>query len=333
MAHNPKLNVYIISLKPKQQDENKTFRDFLKEKYSTQADLSDKALMEYLFESFVNGVGQDKFHKDDKNKKVIGIADSNILPMTLHSDKCMLDGVIEGGKYGILREYQDTEKTEEKAEIKPNYAVLDKYYILLNPVLNDKYAVLLCQSYTEESIQGAINELIKELFSGCDNFFNVDVEPFVPKRLKEKYEKSSGIRMFSFTSPLPLTESLRSTVTEAAQEFEVEVRVRPVSHKLPINSSGTRKIVQAVSKMTLEHQTLGEGKGHIYISDENGRNANYDIAKDIQSIRPTIYLSDEGITSDKQTGLPDFVAIQKYCHELLTEIKTERNINQDIHEF
>ncbi|WP_418986807.1 hypothetical protein [Bacteroides heparinolyticus] len=28
MAHNPKLNVYIISLKPKKQDENKTFRDF-----------------------------------------------------------------------------------------------------------------------------------------------------------------------------------------------------------------------------------------------------------------------------------------------------------------
>ena len=30
MAHNPKLNVYIIGLKPKKQDENKTFRDFLK---------------------------------------------------------------------------------------------------------------------------------------------------------------------------------------------------------------------------------------------------------------------------------------------------------------
>lgn len=30
MAHNPKLNVYIIGLKPIKQDENKTFRDFLK---------------------------------------------------------------------------------------------------------------------------------------------------------------------------------------------------------------------------------------------------------------------------------------------------------------
>lgn len=333
MAHNPKLNVYIISLKPKKQDESKTFRDFLKEKYSTQADLSDNKLMQYLYNSFVNGVGQDKFHKDDKSKKVIGIDDSNMLPMKLYSDKWMLDGVIEGGKYGILREYQDTEKVEEKAEIKPNYAVLDKYYILLNPVLNDKYAILLCQSYTEESIQGSVNGFIKDLLSGSDNFFNVDVEPFVPKRLKEKYEKSAAIRMFSFTAPLPLSESLRTNVSEAAQEFEVEVRVRPVSHKLPINSEGTREIMQAVSKMTLEDQTLGEGEGHIYISDENGRNANYDIAKDIQSIRPTIYLSDEGITSDKQTGLPDFVAIQKYCHNLLTEIKTERNINQDIHEF
>ena len=34
MAHNPKLNVYIISLKPKKQDENKTFRDFFLENLS-----------------------------------------------------------------------------------------------------------------------------------------------------------------------------------------------------------------------------------------------------------------------------------------------------------
>lgn len=114
MAHNPKLNVYIIGLKPKKQDENKTFRDFLKEKYSTQSDLSDNSLMEYLFSSFVNGVGQDKFHKDDKSKKVIGIDESNMLPMKLYSDKWMIDGVIEGGKYGILREYQDTEKNRRE---------------------------------------------------------------------------------------------------------------------------------------------------------------------------------------------------------------------------
>ena len=205
MAHNPKLNVYIISLKPKKQDENKTFRDFLKEKYAKNSDMSDKALMKYLFTSFINGVGQDEFHKDDKSKKVIGIDDGNMLPMTLYSDTWMIDGVIEGGKYGILREYQDTEKKEGKTEIKPNYAVLDKYYILLNPILNDKYAVLLTQSYTEESIQGPINEFIRELLGGCDNYFKVDVEPFVPKRLKEKYEKSAAIRMFSFTSPLPLS--------------------------------------------------------------------------------------------------------------------------------
>ena len=331
MAHNPKLNVYIISLKPKKQDENKTFRDFLKEKYAKDSDTSDKALMEYLFTSFINGVGQDEFHKDDKSKKVIGIDDGNMLPMTLYSDTWMIDGVIEGGKYGILREYQDTEKKEGKTEIKPNYAVLDKYYILLNPILNDKYAVLLTQSYTEESIQGPINEFIRELLGGCDNYFKVDVEPFVPKRLKEKYEKSAAIRMFSFTSPLPLAESLRKKVTEAAQEFEV--RIRPVNQKLPINSEGTREIMQEVSKMTLDQQILGEGKGRIYTADEQGRNANYDISKDIQSIRPTIYLSDEGITSDEQTGLPDFKAIQKYCHKLLKEIKAERNINQDIYEF
>ncbi|EGW47196.1 hypothetical protein HMPREF0666_01650 [Prevotella sp. C561] len=228
MAHNPKLNVYIISLKPKKQDENKTFREFLKEKYAKNSDTSDKALMIYLFTSFINGVGQDEFHKDDKSKKVIGIDDGNMLPMTLYSDTWMIDGVIEGGKYGILREYQDTEKKEGKTEIKPNYAVLDKYYILLNPILNDKYAVLLTQSYTEESIQGPINEFIRELLGGCDNYFKVDVEPFVPKRLKEKYDLKSATKplkvLIAFTRPL---------ITEFADNLNLKHPLLPTISPYP----------------------------------------------------------------------------------------------------
>mgnify|MGYP003086173535 CR=1 FL=1 len=72
MAHNPKLSVYIVTLKPKKKNEQKTFRDFLREKYAGDSMTSDGELLQKLFEDFINKVGQDKFNKDDKSKKVIG---------------------------------------------------------------------------------------------------------------------------------------------------------------------------------------------------------------------------------------------------------------------
>lgn len=333
MAHNPKLSVYIITLRPKKEEERKTCRDFLREKYNVDNTATDADLLTKLFMSFVNQVGEDEFYKDAKSKKVIGVDDGKTLPLTQSTEQCLFDGVIEGGKYGILREYADTSNKAEKKVIAPSNAVLDKYYILLHPVMNNSYAILLVQSYTEESIQASITELIYKLFSGCKSFFKVQIEPFVPKRLKDKYKNSAVVRMFSFTAPIQLSESLRNNIPEANQEFEVEVRIKPKGKAMSIDSPGTSQVIQEYGHLTLDDQTLSIGEGRIYMSDELGRNANYDIAKEIQSIRPTIYLSDEGILSDPVTGIPDFESIKAYSRKLLHEIKAERDINQNIDEF
>ena len=131
MAHNPKLNVYTLRLNPK--DESvETFRDLFKLKYNCDISLSDNDLFTLYFQSFVNGIGDDNFRKDTKNKKVIGtVKNSNIaIPLFPH-DKQYIDGVIEGGKYGIRREYADTDNKQDKKIIGENNAVLDQYYILL----------------------------------------------------------------------------------------------------------------------------------------------------------------------------------------------------------
>lgn len=333
MAYNPKLSVYIITLKPKKKDETKTFRDFLCEKYAGDSTTSEAKLLQDLFETFVNSVGKDEFSKDDKNKRVMGVDDGQILPLTLSSEEGFFDGVIEGGKYGVLREYADTDKKADKRVIPPSNAVLDKYYILLNPVLNNSYAILLVQSYTEVSIQGSIKTLIDNLFSGCISFYKVQIDSFVPNKFMERYKKSAKVRMFSFTVPTQLSESLRNTIQEADQEFEVEIRIKPKSKAMSLDSEGTEKVIREYGRKTLDSQTLDEGNGKIYMVDALGRNANYDIEKEIRSIRPTIYLSDEGISSDPNTGLPDFRAIRTYCRNLLKDIRAERDLNQNIDEF
>ncbi|WP_299351971.1 hypothetical protein [uncultured Porphyromonas sp.] len=79
-----------MTLKPKKSEEQKTFRDFLREKYAGDSTTSDVELLQRLFEDFINRVGQDEFNKDDKSKKVIGVDDGELLPLALSSQQWFL---------------------------------------------------------------------------------------------------------------------------------------------------------------------------------------------------------------------------------------------------
>ena len=331
MAHNPKLNVYTLRLNPKD-DSVETFRDLFKLKYNCDTSVSDDDLFTLYFQSFVNGIGDDNFRKDTKNKKVIGtVKSSNVsIPLFPH-DKQYIDGVIEGGKYGIRREYADTE--QDKKIIGENTAVLDQYYILLYTPLNSRIGLLLVQSYTEESIQDSFKDFISTFFSCNDFFYNIIIEPFVPQNIVDKYMKETSIRMFSFTTKTALPPSLRDNVQIKGQTFEVEIKIKPLDEKLNPNAKETFQIIKTVGDKLFDGKPLNEGKAKAYIEDTKKRKANYDIEKEINSIRPTIYLEDAGIVPDETTGLPDFKAIQGYCLQVLQDIKDEFKKKQDIREF
>ena len=51
MALNPKLNVYVVTLNPKDKDSNPTFRDFFKEKYNVDTTVGDDELKKKFEES------------------------------------------------------------------------------------------------------------------------------------------------------------------------------------------------------------------------------------------------------------------------------------------
>ena len=204
---------------------------------------------------------------------------------------------------------------------------------MLYTPLNGKIGFLLVQSYTEESIQDSIKDFISKFFSCDDFFYNIIIEPFVPQNIVDKYMKETNIRMFSFITKTALSSSLRDNVQIKGQTFEVEIKIKPLDEKLNPNSKETSQIIKAVGDKLFDGKPLNEGKAKAYIEDSKKRKANYDIEKEINSIRPTIYLEDAGIVPDETTGLPDFKAIQTYCIQVLQDIKDEFKKNQDISEF
>lgn len=327
MAHNPKLNVYILTLN-NQEESIETFRDLFQTKFILNGENTDEKLFLKYFESFLDGIGKDKFHKDIKAKKVIGAAkvedeeiNYSIKPLI---DKNIIHGVIDGGKYGILREYADIDKKENKQKITASNAVLDKFYFLIKTPLNSKFGYLLIQSYTEETIQSPFINFVKPFFSVKDVFHQIIVEPFVPKKFVDKFLDEAKIRMFNFSTITGIGENLRDDdIIIEDQTFEVTINIKP---KNDIKPDGTiiDKVLSAIGSKKFDNKKLSDLKSKVFVeSGPKKRRANFDIEKELKNIRPTIYLEEEGIDIDANTSMPNFDQIETFCFELLEEIIKE----------
>ena len=75
MAHNPKLNVYIIELRKKDKSSSCSFFDYYKTMSNKEFKITDKKdVFEYFMESFSKFIGgKEKFSEDNNTKKVFGI--------------------------------------------------------------------------------------------------------------------------------------------------------------------------------------------------------------------------------------------------------------------
>lgn len=58
MALNPKLNIFVVGLNPRDKEASPTYRDYFKSKYFGNVNTSDKQLLESFFKDFLNTVGK-----------------------------------------------------------------------------------------------------------------------------------------------------------------------------------------------------------------------------------------------------------------------------------
>ena len=338
MALNPKLNIYVVSLNPRDKNSHYTYRDLFKFKFSEGANMNDKSLMKSFFKNFIDSVGKSDFRKDDKNKKVIGVSDYNPddgnTSLNIHSEKCVIEGLIDGGQYGVLRAFADVNNKNAKETLGTSKAVLDKFYICLSTPLNSAYGFLFVQSYTENSIQDTFSSFLKELLKWDDEFYNVRIDPYVPKKFVDKFKDEAKIRMFSFKSKIGVSDILRDEqVLVRGQAFNVNVIITPIEDDFYPGTDEGLMLANAIANKSFDGNNLGNYEDKKVFIDANGRRAHYDINKEIKSIRPTIFLEDEGIKIDAQTGQPDFNQIKDFTLSLLEEVKKEFNSYENIEEL
>lgn len=150
MALNPKLNVYVVTLNPKVKDKNPTFRDFLKLNIWLMLK-QPTTICWIVFSGFLDNVGKSDYRKDAESKKVIGVSEYNAenqsCSLNLLKDSEVVEGIIDGGQYGVMRAYADVDNKNDKTTLGTNKAVLDKFYICLCTPLNSAYGFLYSVIY------------------------------------------------------------------------------------------------------------------------------------------------------------------------------------------
>lgn len=325
MAHNPKLNVFIIKLNPRTK-EDVTFREFFRQKYHADQSTKDSDVYKLFYADVINALGNKEFNNDLTSKKVIGVSqsDNNSVEFSIREPEQLIDGLLDGGPYGLKREYADIADKDSRKQIDTSEAVLDKFYIMLNTPYNQTEGYLLVQSYTESSITESIKKALYKVFMFDDKYFQPDFSPFVPKSFVEKFEKESTVRLFSYDTILGVSPCLRDDIDSEGRSFNVRIELSPLDKNIRPGTSYMETIIEALGELLFNGKRLSETSRKIYIEDGNKRKVNYDVEKELKSIRPTIYLEDEGISIDPQTGLLNYVAVKEFCLNQLNDIKKER---------
>lgn len=96
MALKPKLNIYLVTLNPKDKNSNPTYRDLFKDKFMDNTTTTDDTLLDNFFKTFLDMVGMSKFRKDMKSKKVIGVSEYNPnnykTSLNIIHNRCVIEG-------------------------------------------------------------------------------------------------------------------------------------------------------------------------------------------------------------------------------------------------
>ncbi|MBO9617714.1 MAG: hypothetical protein J7539_01655 [Niabella sp.] len=287
----------------------------------------DNHLFNQLFQDFLKTLGGAALVNDKKSQKVLGIQQMRDgVPNTSiksHIDSFIIEGTIDGGKYGITKQLADIENNKERESISSTKAVLDKYYFYLYAPLDSFRGVLLIQSYTEETVQQPFKELIKKMFSCPDYYFDLVFNNYVPDRVVKEFTETSNLVMFKYKQIVGIGNNLRSEIDSSIEGFKVTLSIEPISSSGKVKPEG--KNISALSKILgkkkFEDKPLGE-KAKVFIKNNEGQ-AHFDINEQISSIRPTIFLKNEGVELNEKSGVPNFDQVKNVCARVLKEILAE----------
>lgn len=346
MSHDPKLEIYKLKIKDKNDGRNVTFRDFFRSKLNYNhlvQPYTREDIFKTYYNQFIKEIDKKGYNKNESKKKGFTIAKDevkNSQPQTKISTPITKDDVIsgnlKGGRYGVKRNLGVVDDTDDNQDITTKQIVGDEFYFLLYTPIDHNEGVLMIQGYTEVKISDIVRDYLLEFFK-VDKQYRSQFELFVPKHLKDKYLNKATIKRIQFSSDWTIKGNFESI---KYQEYDLEVKVEIVDkNKDPDKKTSYSALKDFFnffrkSKIKMEgseEKELSEfEKTKAKVTAKNGREI--PIKLENNDITPVILLKSEGIEVGND-GIPDFEQIDMYCRKLLEDIKNETHSTNAVEEL
>jgi hypothetical protein len=324
--NDPRLTVYIITIKPFKNVESSN-RNLLKHIINDFSEgLKDSYILMEFFKKIVNTLDQQKMYSDEKIGKSmtaiqLDLEDENVNPdLRIHTDKHVIEGELEGGKFGRIRNRRSTSNKKDNSPVKKEDAITDKFYFLLYVPLEHNKLVLMVHSYSDESIDGIIRHFFQNLFKKEKVFNAPKIDRYVPPSIIQDFKNSAAVSGLSFSTEVPSKTLLEKSVKAVNKHYKVEVKITPIDQPLSMDEFDNAK--SPLQNTSVGGLILANFRRRVGILQDSKTNKTSPFALDSSfDIKPVIPLSKYltfGTDDEK-----NFKLIKDYCFKLLKVIKSE----------
>lgn len=324
--NDPRLTVYLISIKPLKNVENSN-RNLLRHIINDfSEDVKDSYILMEFFKKIVQKLDQPEMYSDEKIGKSmtaiqLDIEDANVnTDLRIHTEMHVIEGELEGGKFGRKRNRRSISNKKDNSPVKKEDAITDKFFFLLYVPLEHNKMVLMVQSYADESIDGIIRHFFQNLFKKEKVFNAPKVDRYVPPSIIDDFKKSAAVSGLSFSTQVPSKTLLEKSVNVVNKHYKVEVKITPIDQPLSMDEFDNAK--SPIQNTSIGGLTLANFKRRVGILQDSKTNKTSPFSLDSKfDIKPVIPLS-KYITfgTDEEKN---FELIKDYSFKILNVIKSE----------
>jgi len=328
MAHEPKLEIYTITLSRKEKDKLPNFRYLFYAKFEDDYSklskpFSSKDVLSVYFQDFVKKIDTKGFTKNEKKKKGFHLAPSNIDGhiTNISEAKEAFSGILVGGNYDRILSLGNIDDAAKSSEITQDLIVGSLQYFLLYTPLNHNVGLLIMQGYSEGKISDIFKEYIEKYFKAAD--FKSECNFYFPESLKSKYTTGATFDSVKFTTDFQVEATFENSLP-SDYHFQVKIEIIDKNlEKTPVNKS--QRLMNFFNKGKFN---IGSKDALLEEFETKKRNIKHDNKSfsvdfdNVEEIRPTINLKDHNIPINAG-NIPNFKELDNWCRLLLDEIKSK----------
>jgi hypothetical protein len=211
MSHEAKLNVYKITLLTPGKNLINTnkwlFRNIIKEANTTP--LADSFIYTEIFKKFISTLDTPEMYADSASKRCMTAHQRDIdkddvnVNIKLHSEDCIIEGKVEGGKYGKRRNKISILDKSNKSLVDEKDAIAEDFYFLLYSPFHSDKSILMVQSYSDDSIDSVMKKFWQSFFAFPRMFKKPSIDRFFPQSIIEDFKNSATVNSLTFSTEVP----------------------------------------------------------------------------------------------------------------------------------